>query len=127
MEQWEAGNLPAGVATLIDAYRADPGNTLVYQILMEYAGDLDERARRQPRYREYIQQIDSLAVPVAARYGGSVADVVTICASLAKEAIDQQNWTAAAIYLANARELLPEDPRIAELQAKMPTLSQPSK
>ncbi len=115
MNQWEQGDWPAGVATLIEAYRADPGNTLVYQILMEYAGELESRARRQPRFGELVEQIDRLAIPVAARYGGNIADIVAITRSLAHEAIAQKNRQASLDYLAIAEELAPQDPGVVAL------------
>jgi spermidine synthase len=123
MDQWEKGDRTGGVTTVIDAYRVDPGNTLVYHTLMEYAGELDADLSRHPAYGQLVEQIDRLPIPLATRYGGSIQDVAALATSLAREAVNLQNWETATDYLGTTRELMPNAPQIAELSARLPAAS----
>ncbi|MBI4578957.1 MAG: fused MFS/spermidine synthase [Planctomycetes bacterium] len=63
MRQWEEEQHAASVHTLVEAYRADPGDFLVYQLLMEHVGELEEWSRDEPALRELVDEIEQLPPP----------------------------------------------------------------
>lgn len=117
MLQWEAHQEIEGVTALIEAYEADPGNFLIYQLLMVYEGELDDLVAEHPEIRPLLERIEALPVPAIAPAGGATREQMTAALkALATQAMHQQVWPAASAYLKQARELMPDDPEIAELQ-----------
>jgi hypothetical protein len=120
MRQWEKGDLE-GVESLIAAYEADPGNFLVFQLLMTYQGELEETPD-DPAYRQLSDRINELPVPPVAPAGGATrAEMVGIIKAFAAQAEAEKNPAAAKVYLTQARELVPDDPEIAKMLEALAT------
>lgn len=115
MHQWEYESAARGVRSLIDGYQVDPGNFLIFQLLMSYSGELEDVATRGGEARELLTVIDSLPVPPVAPAGGATrAAMAQLVKTLLNEAIAEQRWPAAAAHLSQALEFTPEDPQLAE-------------
>ncbi|HON66406.1 MAG TPA: fused MFS/spermidine synthase [Phycisphaerae bacterium] len=120
MQQWEKGDLN-GVENLIAAYEADPGNFLIFHLLMVYQGELEETPD-DPTCRRLSDRIDSLPQPPVAPAGGATREqMVGIIKTLAVQAQAAKNPAAAKAYLDQARELSPDDPEIARMLEALST------
>lgn len=116
--QWEHESELEGIETLIAGYNVDPGNFLIYQLLMFHSGELETIAQTRPSAATWVKKIDSLPPPPMVPSGGVPREQMAgMIKALTSEAIRNAHWSIAAAYLAEADRLTPGDPEIAEMLA----------